>query len=296
MGRIGPSRGSLQSRDSRPGEFSVAITPPETHPAPESSVRRTPFQPCILAILPWLVLLMLVPIPSLAAQQQVAPGPWAWWLSILADGIKVFEAAVVMFGVAQLWIGRGERRDAEARAAVLARKAANYQAWQVINSAQGKGGSGGRVDALADLIANDVSLAGVKLDGAWLEKAQLEGAQLRRASFEGTNLTGASLQRANLQDADLSGATLVGADLRNAVLRGALVRGALLSTADLRGADLAELQGWESVPSFTFTNIEGVKNAPPGFREFALERGAVDGDRGLEEQTVRSFSTEWRAV
>jgi len=259
-------------------------------------VRRSTLQHSVPAVLTLFVIAILVPIAPAAAQQPVAPGPWAWWLSILADGIKVFEAAVVVFGVAQIWIGRGERRAAEARAAVVARKAANYQAWQVINSAQGKGGSGGRIDALADLIANDVSLAGVKLDGAWLEKARLDGAQLRRASFEGTNLTGASLQRANLQDADLSGATLVGADLRNAVLRGALLRGALLSTADLRGADLAELQGWESVPSFTFTNIEGVKNAPPGFRDLALERGAVDGDRGLEEQTVRSFSTEWRAV
>jgi hypothetical protein len=195
-----------------------------------------------------------------------------------------------------LWLGREERRAAEASSAALARKAANYQAWQVINSAQGKGGSGGRVDALADLIANDVSLAGVKLDGAWLEKARLDGAMLREASFEGTNLTGASFHRANLADANFSRATLVGADLRQASLRGALLREAFLSTADLRGADLQGLQGWETIASYTYTNIEGVKNPPPGFREHALERGAIDGDNPLEAQTARSFSTEWRAV
>lgn len=236
-------------------------------------------------------------VASLAqAEPPPEPGTWAHWLNVIADGIKVFEAIVVLFGVTQLWLGREERRHAEASSAALARKAANYQAWQVINSAQGKGGSGGRVDALADLIANDVSLAGVKLDGAWLEKARLDGAQMREASFDGANLAGASFRQANLAGAIFSRASLLGADLRAASLRGALLRETMLSTADLRGADLHGLQGWETISSYTYTNIEGVKNAPPGFREFALERGAIDGDNPLEAQTVRSFSTEWRAV
>lgn len=248
-----------------------------------------------------LALLLLVVVRTAVASlvqvdQPPEPGTWAHWLNVIANGIKVFEAVVVLFGVTQIWLGREERRAAEASSAALARKAANYQAWQVINSAQGKGGSGGRVDALADLIANEVSLAGVKLDGAWLEKARLDGAMLREASFEGTNLSGASFHRANLADANLSRANLVGADLRQASLRGALLREALLSTADLRGADLQGIQGWETIVSYTYTNIEGVKNPPPGFREHALERGAIDGDNPLEAQTARSFSTEWRAV
>jgi hypothetical protein len=107
------------------------------------------------------------------------------------------------------------------------------------------------VDALADLIANDVSLACVRLDGARLEKARLDGAELRKD---------------------------------------------LLSTADLRDADLHGAQGWESITSLTYTNIQGVRNPPTGFREWALERGAIDGDNPLERQTAQSFSTEWRAV
>lgn len=84
----------------------------------------------------------------------------------------------MVWGARQLWLGRDERKAAERAAAALARKAANYQAWQVVDTVQGKGGSGGRIDALQDLVANGVSLAGVRLDGAWLEGIQLEGAKI----------------------------------------------------------------------------------------------------------------------
>ncbi|HEX5818915.1 MAG TPA: pentapeptide repeat-containing protein, partial [Gemmatimonadales bacterium] len=215
--------------------------------------RRTGRRRLIVPALALLLLLVLTRTSLAQLDATPAAGTWAGWLSVLADGIKVFEAAAVLFGVSQIWLGRGERREAEARAAGLARKAANFQAWQVINSAQGKGGSGGRVDALADLIANDVSLAGVKLDGAWLEKARLDGGHLREASFESANLSGASLRGADLQDANLTRVTLVAADLRGASLRGALLREALLSTADLRDADLHGVQGWESITSLTYT-------------------------------------------
>src|SRR5262245_27012735 len=87
-------------------------------------------------------------------------------LSVIANLIKILEGLVIGFGAFTLWTNRRERRDAEVRASVLGRKAANYQAWQVVNSAHGRGGSGGRIDALEDLVRNDVSLAGVQLDGA----------------------------------------------------------------------------------------------------------------------------------
>jgi hypothetical protein len=46
-------------------------------------------------------------------------------------------------------------------------KQKHYQAWQVINTAQGKGGSGGRVAALQELNADGVPLVGVDLSGAF---------------------------------------------------------------------------------------------------------------------------------
>lgn len=245
------------------------------------------------------VLLVLLRSAPVAVQQRLShldTDLVGDWIGIFADSIKVFEALVVMFGVFQLYAGREERREAERRAAAAARKAAVYQAWSVINSAQGKGGSGGRVDALQELVQNDVSLAGVKLDGAWLEHVVLEGAMLREASFDGANLAGARLAAATLEGASLVRAQLVGADLRGTNLRGAMVREAQLSTADLRGADLQELQGWQAIASITYANIEGVRNAPVGFREWALERGALEGERVETEDVQRAFSTEWRAV
>src|SRR5581483_9907513 len=56
----------------------------------------------------------------------------------------------------------------------------HYQAWLVINTAQGKGGSGGRIDALQDLNDDNVALVGVDLSDAFLQRVRLEHADLRR--------------------------------------------------------------------------------------------------------------------
>src|SRR3974377_1321594 len=44
----------------------------------------------------------------------------------------------------------------------------HYQAWQVINTAQGKGGNGGRIEALQELNADGVQLTGVDVSGAYI--------------------------------------------------------------------------------------------------------------------------------
>ena len=59
----------------------------------------------------------------------------------------------------------------------------HYQAWQVINTAQGKGGSGGRIDALRELNDDNVPLTGVDVAEAFLQGVHLDGAELRRANF-----------------------------------------------------------------------------------------------------------------
>ena len=222
---------------------------------------------------------------------------WTFGVSVLADTIKIAEVLVVLWGARQLWLGRGERKAAGEVSAALARKAANYQAWQVVNTAQGKGGSGGRVDALQDLAGNGVSLAGVRLDEAWLEGLRLEGASLPRASLRNAILQGAKLRGANLQGADLTGANLTGADLRDAVLKGAEVSGAVLATAELEGADLSELRGWDMLASVSYTQILGARHAPPGWREWMLARGAVEEDT-VDDLTSpgQTFSQDWRAV
>ena len=171
-------------------------------------------------------------------------------------------------------------------------KQRHYQAWQVINTAQGKGGSGGRIEALQELNADGVSLTGVDLSSAFLQGVQLRKARLSRANLnaadaresvlEDSDLNFADLRSANfrgshmrnvaLQEADLSDADLNGADLRDSDLDGAKLDG-----ADLRSADLNHLS-WKDLKGAKGADVFGVKNAPPGFLDWALHNGAVQAE------------------
>ena len=178
-------------------------------------------------------------------------------------------------------------------------KQKHYQAWQVINTAQGKGGSGGRLEALQELNADRVPLVGVDVSGAYLQNIRLEKAKLvrgnfsatdarmgdfraadfsdanlRGANFRGANFSSANLQRADFRDADLVGSDLTGSDLS----------GATLTDADLRDTDLANVH-WRDVAKIDSANIAGVRNAPEGFRAWALQNGAVESpaERVLDE-------------
>jgi hypothetical protein len=169
-------------------------------------------------------------------------------------------------------------------------KARHYQAWQVINTAQGKGGSGGRIEALQELNEDKVPLVGVDVSSAFLQGLRLEHASLVRADFSsadlrmsdltGCDLTLANLNGANFRSATLTHATLTEADLREADLNGADLRDADLSGAMLDGADLrlANLQNarWEHIKSMKGANIAGIVDAPAGFVEWAMANGAVN--------------------
>ena len=226
-----------------------------------------------------------------------AAGGWPFWLSVAANTIKIAEVLVVLWGARQLWLGRDERQRAAEEAALVARKAANYQAWQVVNTAQGKGGTGGRIDALEDLNRNRVSLAGVQLDRAWLEGVKLPGADLRRATLRDASLRGADLRGVNLERADLTGADLTGVNLAGSRLAGANLTSAIVSTADLRGADLSDLQGWDALASTSYCNIGGVRHPPRGFVEWAIAHGALlEEVRQIDDRALaETFSQEWRA-
>jgi len=231
-----------------------------------------------------------------AATSPAGASSWSDWLATLANLGQILEAAAFLFSAYQFWANRNERRAADEAAAIQARKDSNYQAWQVINSAQGKGGSGGRPDALRDLAGNGISLAGVNLDGAWLAQVDLHGAALPMASFENANLHGAQLQGATLTGANFRGATLVAASLAGASLQGADFTGARLSAADLSEADLYNAKGLREC-TLSYTNIEGIRRAPPGFREWALEQGAVNqATESAEIPTDASHSTVFRRI
>lgn len=169
-------------------------------------------------------------------------------------------------------------------------KQKHYQAWQVINTAQGKGGNGGRIDALQELNADGVPLVGVDLSMAFLQgirlkkvnlsRANLAEADARNAELAGANLENASLRGANFRDAKMPGVSLRGsflddADFTGAELRDADLTGTSLERADFSRVDLESVK-WEQVRSVKKMNIYGVKNAPVGFVNWALGHGAVE--------------------
>ena len=168
-------------------------------------------------------------------------------------------------------------------------KQKHYQAWQVINTAQGKGGSGGRIEALQELNADHVALVGVDVSGAFLQGIRLSGAKLLRSNFSATDSRGADFRHADFTDANLSsanfresnfykawlqGAQVNDADLFGADLTEANLAGANLANADLRDANLSNIR-WREIANLKMANINGVKNAPEGFVSWALKNGAV---------------------
>jgi hypothetical protein len=168
-------------------------------------------------------------------------------------------------------------------------KQRHYQAWQVINTAQGKGGSGGRIEALQELNADGVPLVGVDVSSAFLQGLTLERANLLRADFSGADLrhsdlksadfTNANLHFANFRESNLQDASFQSADMTNADLWGSDLTGARLDDADIGGSDLrfADLRNiqWGHLKKVSAANLAGVKHAPAGFVEWALKNGAV---------------------
>ncbi len=152
-------------------------------------------------------------------------------------------------------------------------QARHYQAWQVINTAQGKGGNGGRIEALSQLNDDHVSLVGVDVSDAFLQNVRLDEANLRRAIFSSADMREAHLHRANLADADLVFTNLENADLSEANLFRADLR-----ESDLSGADLAGIRNWRDIHNFFKASFDGVRNAPEGFLEWAKIQVKIDTD------------------
>jgi len=170
-------------------------------------------------------------------------------------------------------------------------KQKHYQAWQVINTAAGKGGNGGRIDALQELNDDRVALIGVDVAGGYLEGVRLEKAQARRANFSRADLRRARFKQASLDDAEfvsanlrgadltecnLSGSRLEDADLVGATLAGADVAQASFDRADLRGVNLDHIRNWQTIKTLQQANIFGIRNAPEAFATWARKMGAIE--------------------
>ena len=209
---------------------------------------------------------------------------WAWeWLAFLLSNWSFLEVLEylgsfsILIGVI-FWFSESGARIQQR----------HYQAWQVIDTAQGKGGNGGRIEALEELNADRITLTGVDVSSAFLQGLRLPRAKLIRANLSAADLRDSDLDRGDLTWANLDGANFRNADLQNAVfdhvslrdcdlsgadLAGARFDGADLSNADLHGADLRGI-AWQHLAAVLNANIAGVKNAPGGFVAWALRNGA----------------------
>lgn len=178
-------------------------------------------------------------------------------------------------------------------------KQKHYQAWQVINTAQGKGGSGGRIEALQELNADKVPLVGVDVSGAFLQGIRLGEARLLRSNFSGadarnstfrlSDFTDADLHFANFRQGDFYSARFVGCNMDNADFFGADLSEADLSQAslertDLRNTNLRDLH-WRDIRNLKMANIYGVKAAPEGFVAWAVKKGAVEIESDAQWQS-----------
>jgi hypothetical protein len=213
------------------------------------------------------------------------------WLSYLLGNWSFLEVLEylgtfsILLGVILYFAESGDRE-----------KQKHYQAWQVINTAQGKGGSGGRKEALQELVADHVDLVGVDVSDAFLQGVQLPRANLARAILRGADVRSGVFDRADLEYADLTSANirngsfakanlqyamLADADLNSCNLSAVDCEGTDFTRADLRNCDLKDIK-WKGINGLKLTNIQGVKNAPEGFVAWALQQGAVAVDSDSE--------------
>ena len=210
---------------------------------------------------------------------------WIWdWIAYLLscwsfiDVLDYIGRFSILVAVIFYFAGAGDRI-----------KQRHYQAWQVINTAQGKGGSGGRIEALQELNADEVPLVGLDVSTAFLQGLKLERANLLRADFSAADVRGSDLQSAdftnanlhfanfrqsNLKHASFQSADMSDADLWGSDLTGAVFDGTDLSGADLRYTDLGNIR-WKQIKKVSGANIAGIKHAPEGFVDWAMRNGAV---------------------
>ena len=208
---------------------------------------------------------------------------WEWIAHLLSnwaflEALEYLSSLGVLVAVVFYFTESGDRL-----------KQKHSQAWQVMNTAQGKGGSGGRIEALQELNHDRVPLVGVDVSGAFLRGVKLEKAELLRSNFSAADarngdfaeadLSFSELRSSNFRDSRFVKTLLREADCKEtdfsgADLSGADLSGADFTDADLHSADLRDAQ-WKSIKNMKRANIFGVKNAPDGFLAWALQQGAV---------------------
>jgi uncharacterized protein YjbI with pentapeptide repeats len=205
---------------------------------------------------------------------------WALeWLVYWCKGLAIFEllevigriitVASVAVAVFLWW------READER-----KKQNHYRAWELINSARGSTGDGGRRDALQDLNEDGVNMADAPLTKAYLSGVELPKARLDRADLSETNLISATLSNAILSRTNLSRANLTEADLTEADLSMAN-----LTDANLTKANLSRVVG-DNIFKFELPQPEAFRLSGAELPELPpelLELRMSEADRAISE-------------
>ena len=126
--------------------------------------------------------------------------------------------------------------------------------------------------------------------GVDLQRAPLQNVSLKQIDMNNMSLSYSSFKFAELSFVDFSNSHLNYVNFANAMLYGSIFDDASLVGSYMVGADLSGIK-WNSGTLIKNANIYGVKNAPEGFREWALKKGAVefpDRDKWIEH-IVRTF-------
>jgi hypothetical protein len=170
-----------------------------------------------------------------------------------------------------------------------------FQAWEVINTASGQPGRGGRNEALeylnqetqfwnwytpeckhknSDLntLSNDC-LVGIEITKANLKHINLEKANLRSSIFTATSFRNANLKKANFKYSEIEYAHFDEARLEDTIFEGVKAQGAVFTGANLRRASFkdAHLEG----AVFTGAEVEGVNFAGAKFCKTTMSNGKV---------------------
>ena len=122
----------------------------------------------------------------------------------------------------------------------------------------------GRLPQAATL-AFGVDLRWAPLQNVSLSNVELKHMSLFHSNLESSSLTYVNLSKSQLEYVNFSKSTLLGVNLKGASLIG----------ANFSEADLSQLE-WDDETKVLNSNIFGIRNAPKGFKEWALKRGAVE--------------------
>lgn len=131
---------------------------------------------------------------------------------------------------------------------------------------------------------NSARLDGMSMRFSFADSADFIGSDLRNATIVFSNLVGAQFEKANLQGTLFSACNLEDSDFS-----GANLAGATFVRSQLRGANLNGIRNWRKIASIEGTNLYGVKNAPAGFVEWAIGRGAVSHSEALTDIREQLF-------